>query len=115
MKPIIEITPNINEWLANGEQGISSKAIVSHLTGINFVGRWGKQPPYDPSDLRRCMLLLEQCPELRPELHRMADVSPVWATLVAEWDDIITLLKEEMKRSDGMAPQTYYRIEAMRR
>ena len=45
----MEITENINNWLKNGERGISSEAIVSHLTGINIVKRLGSTDyPKDP-------------------------------------------------------------------
>ena len=95
-------------WIARGERGISSNTIVQHLTGYPANGRWGGGYPSDPDDLRRCMLLLEQCPELvAPFRERMAYASPVWARLVARWDELIAMLREEMRDYSGRAPCTY--------
>ena len=93
----MQITPNINEWLAKGQRGISSEAIVSHLTGINVGSRhWLSNHPCDPSDLNRCARLIAAAPEIRPELHKMSEVSDVWAKLVAEWDEIVALMEKEI-------------------
>lgn len=32
------IDKQLNEWLLNGEKGLSSEAIVTKMTGINFNG-----------------------------------------------------------------------------
>ena len=56
------MTLNIATWLIEGERGLSSEAIArTALSGrpSGFTESW----PYDPSDLRRCLLLLEQAPE----------------------------------------------------
>ncbi|WCE39147.1 hypothetical protein PGC08_14230 [Brevibacterium sp. BDJS002] len=99
---------NIVHWLATGERGISSDAIVSHLTGVPVGGRSGfGSYPYDPSDFNRCRKLLESCPELRLELHRMAELGPVWAALVERWDKITRLFLAEVAQGTGMAPRTY--------
>ena len=103
------IPENLNNWLANGNRGISSEAITSHLTGINFRGPWGLGHPYDPSDFGRCMELLEAVPEFRPRLKEMAEVSPVWAELVENWDELEKLYKEEFPT--GKAPKLYDRMQ----
>lgn len=82
-------------WLASGERGNSSETMFTHLTGVNANLGSPKSHPYDPADLRRCMLLLDQVPELRPELHRMSAVSPAWAGLVRNWSEITTTLMQE--------------------
>lgn len=76
------------KWLASGERGISSNTLFSVLTGVDAKSDWGMGHPHDPADFRRCRLLLEQVPELRPMLPKMCDVSPVWAALVARWAEI---------------------------
>lgn len=76
------------KWLASGERGISSNTLFTVLTGVDALRNWGMDHPHDPADFRRCRLLLEQVPELRPLLPKMSQVSAVWAALVARWDDI---------------------------
>lgn len=99
-------------WIVRGERGCSSNTIVQHLTGYPALGRWSAYHPLDPSDLRRCMLLLEQCPELvAPFRERMAGASPVWARMVARWDELIAMLREEMQNPGGRAPRTYAAIK----
>src|SRR5690606_32854600 len=86
------------EWLASGERGLSSEAIVERLTGKRVTRypslRMGY--PHDPSDLRRCMELLDAYPLARLAFPSMAEVSPVWAALVAVWDELEATLREEM-------------------
>ncbi len=110
----MQITPNINEWLASGERGISSEAIVSHLTGINIVAKhWFSTHPSDPGDLRRCALLIEAAPEIKSELPRMAEVSEVWKRLVGEWDNLVEMLHKENKEHNGVCSKTFERMKAL--
>ncbi|AGY47179.1 hypothetical protein CN1A_70 [Clavibacter phage CN1A] len=93
--PILGIS-HFNLWLATGERGISSEAIVTQLSGVP-IGRdygFGTQP-HDPSDFRRCELLLRMVPEARPHLERMRLVSPEWNALVEHWDTIVKLAEAE--------------------
>jgi hypothetical protein len=91
-------------WLANGETGISSKAIVNFLVD-------GKKPseseyPHDPSDLRRCVLLLESVPELEKRFRlNMRKASPNWAALCDNWNLLMTVYRSEENSKVG--PQTY--------
>lgn len=110
--------PNLIQWLANGERGISSNTIVTHLTGINAMGQWGRRDhPHDPGDLSRCRLLLEQVPELRmPFVAHMATCSPVWAALTRAWDELCALMDEEAphwRDGRGSAPKTYRRMSEL--
>lgn len=97
-------------WLANGERGISSEAIVSHLTGLPVGRNWGSDYPADPDDFRRCQALLERVPLARLMLPLMATRSPEWARLVAAWDDIAAAILAEapeyMQRR-GSSPAGY--------
>lgn len=104
------LPPGAAEWLRTGERGISSEAIFSHLTGIPVSGRWGLRAPQDPSDLRRCRLLLEAVPAFAAELHRMAEVSEEWAAIVARWDGLCTTMDREApewRSGLGRAQETY--------
>jgi hypothetical protein len=82
-------------WLASGERGLSSDAIVSRLTGER-VGRYSHgDHPWDLGDFRRCERLLGAVPLARMALPLMADVSPHWAALVEQWDEIAALDKTD--------------------
>ncbi len=112
------LSPEAAAWLAGGERGVSSNTIFEHLTGISAVGKWGGGYPRDPDDFRRCRLLLERVPELVPLLPRMAEVSPVWAALVARWDELCSTMDAECPYwrtgRGGSAPKTYEMMRAIR-
>lgn len=84
--------------------GLSSEAMAWHLAGMGWPGN---DHPCDPSDLNRCVKLLRAVPELRARLGRMRKVSPIWARLLARWDELERLLAEEIAEGTGSAPRTY--------
>lgn len=109
-------------WLASGERGLSSEAIVIRLTGESWwaglTPRSVLDHPWDPGDLRRCMKLLDAVPLARVSLPLMRDVSPQWAALVDHWDELTNLLTEEIpdilhaaRANGGRAPRTYARMQ----
>lgn len=107
-------TPGLSDaatkWLANGRRGISSNTIFTVLTGIDALRGWEKDHPYDPADLDRCLLLLEAVPELKPEMHRMAQVSKHWAALIKRWDELVECHVTEVGigwTKAKSAPKTY--------
>lgn len=113
-----QANPGLSEaaarWLAHGERGVSSNTLFTHLTGIDALRDWHKDHPYDPADLRRCRLLLEQVPELVPLFHKMSEVSKEWAALVKNWDTICATMDEEAPnwRTKGeRAAKTYELIK----
>lgn len=82
----------------------------SHTLGLSAsaIAFGGRDHPWDPSDLLRC---LNYCngrlttDELRA---RMTGRSPQWDRLLPEWDNLAKLLRHEMEtRTDGNAPRTY--------
>ena len=93
---------NLTKWLAGGRRGMSSDAMVQHLTGLDC--RSGPHHPYDASDLMRCRLLLEAVPELQPEFHRMASLSGPWAEIVDHWQELCDMM--DAPRQEGDAPKT---------
>jgi len=109
-------------WLASGERGISSNAIVARLTGEQVGNRWHGWPtePADPGDLRRCERLLRQVPLARMAFPAMRTASPAWARFVDEWDDLVALLEEEAPGAfdsahpSGSAPRLYARMRQLR-
>lgn len=83
-------------WLATGERGISSEAIVAQLTGVS-ISRWGGSDyPHDPSDFRRCQLLLRQVPLAQLAFGQMRQRGEVWARLVDAWDEIHEAIESEV-------------------
>lgn len=115
----------LQRWLAVGEQGSSSLAIVAKLRPEEFVTQGYVPPtserahPHDPDDLRRCLLLLRAAPELRMDLHRMAEVSPQWAALVRAWAELEESFEAEVGpgwadgKVSGEAPRTFDLMEAL--
>lgn len=107
------------DWLARGERGISSEAIVTHCLGVDCTKRhvWWSNHPLDPADLRRCLLLLDTVPEARAELHRIASVSRAWRSLYENWDELESLLREEIGEDlpfrNWSAPRTYSRMREL--
>lgn len=96
------------DWLLRGEQGASSKAMFSVLAGFSIGDKFAY--PLDPSDLRRCRLLLDGVPELVPRIGEMSKVNREWAALIARWDEICRMMDEETpewRDAKGGAPKTY--------
>jgi hypothetical protein len=99
-------------WLANGERGGSSNAIVTYLAGIPASVWWSERAhPRDPDDLVRCLKLLWSVPELAPRLPEMASASRQWAALIAIWPELCRTLDEEVPdwqtSQRWSAPRTY--------
>lgn len=113
------LSPDAAAWLADGERGVSSNTMFEYLTGVKATRGWGRSHPHDPGDFRRCRLLLERVPDLVPLLPRMAEVSPVWAALVAGWDSLCATMDAECPHwrtgRGGSAPKTYEMMRAIRK
>jgi len=105
----LEYSDGLVRWLAGGERGSSSNTIVQVLTGLPSFGNWSPAYPLDVSDFRRCLLLLEACPELVLRFSMMAEVSEIWKRFVERWDAIkVTLEKEapDWRKNKGYTPRT---------
>jgi hypothetical protein len=103
------VSKNLNNWLAEGKTGTSSLTIASHLTGINFIEPDRRWPPSDPSDIGRCLHLLEMVPEFKDRFPEMKEVSAIWSALVDNWQELEQLYWQEYP--SGKAPQLYNRIK----
>lgn len=90
-------------WLADGERGMSSEAMCKRIFGIPESA--GKSHPHDPADLRRCLLFLDAT-EAHDKVSFMLDVSEEWGRLVARWDELVVVFKEEAAQG-SRAPRTY--------
>lgn len=99
----------VAEWFVSGDTGISSKSIAAVMCGAN-VQKIEDYPPADPSDLGRCLRLLEKFPEWKPRMHEMAAVSKRWAHVLPHWDNAAAIMADEVgiDWSKGRkAPRTY--------
>lgn len=103
-------------WLLNANIGLSSKCLMATLlNGGKVEGReWDTTfHPHDPSDLSRCIALLDNVPSFRTKLDIMKSISPYWAVLVENWAELETLLREEKTHITAKAPETYARMQEL--
>ena len=92
-------------WLLIGERGASSDTMFGTFIGVPFCR--DEQHPYDPSDLLRCVKLLRDVPEFRGRMEEMRNVSSVWSRFVDHWDELTSLLADEMADGVHNATRTY--------
>lgn len=104
------IDKRLAKWLSGRDTGASSKAIALWLgAGVNDEA-WGASTPSDPSDLGRCLRLLEIIPEWKPRIAEMAKAGGNWPTFVEHWDEMAQSMADEVgiDWSKGKkAPLTY--------
>ena len=105
-------------WLAYGEQGISSRTIFDVLSGMEkpdeFPYELLHNIPLDPSDFRRCYLLLRLIPEWRERLGEVAEAHPTWKPFVENWDKLTQLYEEERSNASVNAPKLYKFMQELR-
>lgn len=106
----LALTPELVGWLAAGQRGVSSGAIVHHLVGwhTNRHHEPENAAPRDRGDLGRCVTLLDQVPQLRAHLPHMATVSTRWAALVEHWDELERCAKSNLP-ADKKRLETFMR------
>lgn len=110
-----DLAMKVLEWQANGEVGVSSATLASIAVGLKkniYGGSFGA--PHDAADFRRCMLLVEQIPEIREHFPKVAIRVPKFKAILKEWDSLVALLKNEMQQHGSRAPETYKRIKELR-
>ena len=103
----------IVQWLNNGHRGASSEAILWSAMMRQPVR--AHRHPLDPSDLRRCLLLLQQVPEAREGIGILAGASARWEALAREWDGLEESLRKEAgpELEGETAPRTYALMRAL--
>ncbi|MFP5689887.1 hypothetical protein ACLD23_06850, partial [Salmonella sp. 741265106_PSA] len=65
------------------------------------------------ADLRRCMMLVDEIPEIKDSFPLIAKKVKRFSPILREWDSLIALLKLELKRPDKRAPKTYKWIKEL--
>lgn len=95
------------EWLLfSDDTGVSSENIGWMIILGKPTRKHGY--PLDPSDLNRCVKLIDEIPEFEEHLDKVAKLGgPVWQVLIENWQALEDSLRNEMTRSDGKAPVTY--------
>ncbi len=88
------LKPELLAWLGNYDTGLSSRAILAWMerdTTVAALDGNRMEYPRDPSDLGRCIRLLDIEPSYRGRMGEMAALSPQWARLVAHWAELEAL------------------------
>jgi hypothetical protein len=98
------VDQRIAEWLASGDTGASSKAIMLWLSAKVKDSAWGASTPSDVSDLGRCLRLLDRIPEFKARMGEMAEAGGEWPTFAKRWDEMEAMYRSE---AGGRAPKTY--------
>lgn len=107
------------EWLANGDVGLSSLAIVQRLTGITMTANGTRKngcedTPIDPGDISRILAMFDMVPAARAYLSLMSDVSADWETIVRHWSEIEEQYRQEEHNPSGCAPKTYRMLKHLK-
>lgn len=114
-KPVVKASSGmgLEAWWNSDDTGTSSKYLAGVLSDRR--GRGGTclegNHPHDPSDLGRCLRMLDAAPELRENMPMMSDPihGPVWNALFAHWNELESLYREELP--SGNAPRCYERMK----
>lgn len=90
-----------NEWIINGETGISSKTMWAAINGVTLKGvEYPKNinfdVPYDPSDFNRCLKYVEDTGITKEQLQTVKEVFPWWAPFIDNWEKIVEIFKSEL-------------------
>lgn len=112
-RPDIASVPGsgLQAWLNSDDTGASSKAMAARLFGLPIRPSDSTCHPWDPSDFGRCHRFLEAVPDARPRLQEVAGLSPVWARLIAAWDELTALYLQELP--SGRCPLLYKRMQEL--
>lgn len=85
----------IEWWLLNGETGISSRTMVEVCYRRVFLN-FKRGHPIDPSDFRRCYLLVKAVPEIKTKFGRLSKLGKAWANVIEHWQELSDMLEAEM-------------------
>lgn len=105
-------------WLANGDVGLSSLAIVQRLTGITMTVNGTREhgcedTPKEPGDLRRILGMFDMVPSARAYLSLMRDVSEDWKNIIDHWDELEKTVSERGTQSIRLRSQNLPNTETI--
>lgn len=111
------IEQRLIQWFLFGDTGTSSRTIATVLSG-NYPPKFKDAHPFDydiphdPSDLGRCLRLLDLIPEWEPRLAEVVALFPEWGPLVTAWTELKEGYAEESPT--GRCPLLYKRMREIR-
>ncbi|MBY4887762.1 hypothetical protein K5Y32_07420 [Pantoea sp. DY-15] len=110
-----DLAMKVFQWQAKGSVGVSSATMASIAMGMdkNFYHSHFC-PPWDPSDLTRCMKLVDFIPEIRDHFPAIAEKCPKFAPILNHWDELTAMVRREWAAGDR-APETYARMKELLR
>ncbi len=109
-----DLSMKVCEWMIMGKVGVSSATMASIALGLKkniYSDHFGY--PYDPADLNRCLILVKHIPEIRDSFKKIGRRVPGFKPILDNWDELIALLDEEMRKKTGSAPCTYARMKEL--
>ncbi|ADC73120.1 conserved hypothetical protein (plasmid) [Thioalkalivibrio sp. K90mix] len=119
--PDAPVMERLRHWGAHGEPGLSANtlagALKADLNGADLPE--AIHYPHDPSDLRRCRLLIDQVPEAAPEsLRLLRAASPQWDALARGWGALCARMDHECPQwrapeGETFALRTYRHLQAV--
>lgn len=94
------------KWFITGNVGESSRTMAFIASDIELSNdeindsfSFGLAHPHDSGDFERCLKLIEAVPEVKDSFDVIAKISPSWAALIENWDDIETTFNNEYDKS----------------
>lgn len=107
----------LDEWIAFGEVGISSKTMWIALKNIKVVNPRMSMGEYyvpsDPDDFSRCYKLVKFCHVERTGLDHIKSVFPFFAPIIDNWDGLVSFY--EQKKHDKLYERLrHFEKEAMK-
>lgn len=110
-----DLAIKVLQWQAFGDVGVSSATMASIALGMNkpIYGRhFGA--PHDPSDMLRCMKLVEAIPEIRDHFPAIAERVPKFKGIIEQWDELVEVMNRECVGKKWRAPEAYKLIQKLR-
>ncbi len=105
----------ILQWQAKGHVGVSSATMASIAAGLDtnfYGGSFGA--PHDPSDMLRCMRLVDDIPEIRNYFPLIAERIKVFRGIIEHWDELVLVMNKECVGDNWRAPDAYKMIQQLR-
>jgi len=110
-----DLAMKVLQWQATGNVGVSSATMASIALGLDkpfYGGHFGA--PHDPSDMLRCMKLLEAIPEIRDHFPAIAKRVPTFKGIIEQWDALVEVMNRECVGERWRAPDAYKLIQKLR-
>ncbi|WP_449556871.1 hypothetical protein [Huaxiibacter chinensis] len=110
-----DLAMKILQWQASGDVGVSSATMASIALGLDkpiYGSHFGA--PHDPSDMLRCMKLVEAIPEIRNHFPAISSRVPAFKGIIDGWDDLVFVMNRECVGPRWSAPDAYKMIQQLR-